>query len=188
MRHYGLPTRLLDWTPNLMTAAFFATHGNREDETKPGVLWALAPGILNHHFYKEYTRPERDIIFAMDQPPLSPSSGHHGLLEYVFPRLSAWSHEKERDRLNQVVAAVMPPEIDPRMMMQQSTFTLHGYVHPLEAIDAAPTFLMKFTISRQAKRVLASQLHEIGTRRSMLFPDLESLATCITERVKGGGV
>jgi hypothetical protein len=171
-----------------MTAAFFATHGNREDESKPGVVWALAPGVLNRHFYKTYMRSGPDQIFAMDQPPLSPFKDYEGLLEYVFPEVSEWRHEREGNPLNQAVAAVLPPEIDPRMTMQQSTFTLHGFARDMEEIEGHTAFLMKFSISRQAKRVLASQLHEMGTRLSMLFPDLESLASCITERVKGGGV
>ena len=46
MQHYGLPTRLLDWSESALTAAFFITNNPKRDN-EPGALWVLQPSLLN---------------------------------------------------------------------------------------------------------------------------------------------
>lgn len=52
MQHYGLPTRLLDWSENLMVAVFFALqkHANLPDQPDDvPVVWALDPIAWNRN-------------------------------------------------------------------------------------------------------------------------------------------
>ena len=46
MQHYGLPTRLLDWSESALVALFFAVR-EREYHDSDGALWALAAIRLN---------------------------------------------------------------------------------------------------------------------------------------------
>ena len=50
MRHYGLPTRLMDWSRSPMVAAYFALECIIEDfkaNTCDSVIWVLDPHIMN---------------------------------------------------------------------------------------------------------------------------------------------
>jgi hypothetical protein len=182
MRHHGLPTRLLDWSVNIMTAAYFAVSDHKQANPPSGVIWALAPALLNQHFFGQQT------IFPMDQPPLTDPPDQPGLLEIVFPSVTIARPRPDKANLKSTIAAVLPPEIDPKMMLQQSAFTLHGDVLPLELASKHTDYLLEFAIPGPAKANLAQELHAVGIRQSMLFPDLTSLAACIAERVMNGGI
>lgn len=45
MQHYGIPTRMLDWSRSPLIAAFFAVQSH---PTEDACIWALRPGALNH--------------------------------------------------------------------------------------------------------------------------------------------
>jgi hypothetical protein len=48
MQHYGAPTRLLDWTTNILVSLYFATDP-RGPQDKDGALWLLNPLTLNKY-------------------------------------------------------------------------------------------------------------------------------------------
>jgi hypothetical protein len=52
MQHYGVPTRLVDWTSNLINACYFSCVSGENDQKKDGVIFAVEnPEIID--FYSE---------------------------------------------------------------------------------------------------------------------------------------
>jgi len=46
MQHYGLPTRLLDWSRSCLVALYFAVF-DKTQSNNDGCVWILIPGKLN---------------------------------------------------------------------------------------------------------------------------------------------
>jgi len=153
MRHHGLPTRLLDWTQSILVAAFFAVD---EDEyaKDEGVIYVLAPGLLNRRWGGE------GRIFQMKQQTLASTLQ------------AAFLTGKPSDQ----VFAALPSEIDPRMLLQQSVFTIHGSAKPLEQFPNSDEFLMRFIIPPEMKPRIQDVLRLCGITQATLFPDLGHLA------------
>lgn len=151
MRHYGLPSRLLDWTESLLVAAFFAV--GVETEPGPAVIWALAPERLN---------------------ALSNGAGVATLSGYLRDSKIELTNMCDQD-LGPTVA-VMSEQVDLRMLMQQGTFTFHGAKTPLEDHPDAGSFMARIEIPEEWRVPLEARLHIAGIRRSSLYPDLANLA------------
>ena len=159
MRHYGLPTRLLDWSNSPLVAAFFATQRSarhRSGETVVDAsIWALAPGSFN-----EAQGFERYLY------PLNAAQ----LRELLRPAL------KGDDTTNKAVGA-WAVETDPRMQVQQGAFTVHASDTPLNKMEACHDWLRQFVIPAQDVPSMAWELEAMGVRLADLFPDLGHLAT-----------
>lgn len=152
MQHYGLATRLLDWTESALVAAFFTVIEHSEET---GVLWALNPFSLNKNQIDEYMISGPFTEFAQ---------------EIIAP---AFSRQAESPDL---IIAINAQQFDVRMMMQQSAFTIHGTKNPLNDLPDSEKFLMQFRIPAKAKPSLKSTFQMLGVTESHLFPDLEHLA------------
>ncbi len=158
MQHYGLPTRLLDWTESILTAAYFAvaTTEPREKDLN-GVIWALQPDLLNRLSAGTY------LLYLLGEPGT----------EMLIRRASLGDLAGVSKC---PVLAVYGSHIDMRMMLQQSAFTIHDNRSPLETQDKAHAYLKKIIVPTEHKDTIKNELEILGIRRSTLFPDLDSLA------------
>jgi len=169
MQHFGLPTRLLDWTDSLFVAAFFAVEEKEEDD-KDGVIWALYPNRLNRLSQQDDERPG---AISMLHPGASKQLAYRAV-EAVFKGPC-----QSIPGLHDCGAiAAMPCETDLRMTVQQSRFTIHASRQPLDAVDLPDDsrFLAKIRVLGSAKAPIRHALMQAGIRRSTLFPDLSGLA------------
>lgn len=103
MQHYGFPTRMLDWTSNILTALYFAANGaakrmreGNADKSDHMVIWVLRRplGVLDEEFPNQ----------AFPVKFITPSYAHNpninaqqGVLSYI--PASPFSREKDKYRM-----------------------------------------------------------------------------------------
>lgn len=164
MQHYGVPTRLLDWSEAPLTALYFATFESDED-SKDGVLWELDPLELNHS----------SGIDKDHEPGFIPSFEDEELEGYSIASLRA----TPRTHLNPI--ATLATRNSARIQAQAGVFTIHHLIRrPVE--DIVPDALIrKFLIPSAAKPGIRNQLKKLGITRFHLFPELESIGVAVRE-------
>ncbi len=164
MRHYGLPTRLLDWTESPLFALFFAVQEEKYD----GALWALSPSDLNIAEFKTYkilsTHTNKKVKELFNAP-------------FGVAKMDSKKH-----------LAVLVPQVDPRMAVQLSKFTIHGSGDPLDQRKGNDKYLVKYVVPEKVKDHLRQILFEYGVREANLFPDLEHLANELKQMARDGRI
>lgn len=163
MQHYGVPTRLLDWSENAITALCFAVFGAPVDQDQDSVVWLLNPGIWNR-------RGNVNMRSAL-------SVDEH-LAEPYAPLPSNLQHVETRWPI-----AVFGMHNNPRIVLQQGTFVVFApgraesmEEHALASLNNDSSPLQALIISRHAARAIASDLRGLGFITSSLYPDLGGLA------------
>jgi len=118
-------------------------------------IYALSPVILNK------VSGSKSAALAIDGPTVKPLV--HGAFDETVGN-------------TEKVLAVIPCEVDARLMVQQSAFTIHGISVPLEEYLDSEAFLLKWLIPQDAKAHLRERVRMLGFSLSSLFPDLDHLS------------
>lgn len=161
-QHYGLPTRLLDWTENPLIGLYFAVESNNADMDEPvdGALFELNPDSLN----ADTTGENPDVIMF----------GHDVHLEHYLPGSTA-----TKSRMGPI-AAIAGRSFD-RIIAQSGTFTITHKDHRLDERNANYG-LQKIIIPASDKDFIREELADLNIRKSTVYPDLDHLAAYVTER------
>ncbi len=159
MQHFGVPTRLLDWTANPFVGLFFALRSARSvDKT---AVWVLDPTKWN-------------------QTALSRTSYDGGPLDPSNELLSGYKSVGDMPSLAEDPVAIFGAHNSPRIVAQQGTFVVFGSkTTPMEQLYRNGTFpdksIVRIVFTGRTINVLQDSLFKHGITECAMFPDLEGL-------------
>ena len=185
MQHYGLPTRLLDWSRSPLIALFFALS-EPDTEHKDACIWVLNPGKLNASQKIEH---DSQIGSKKYENVFIYSTAHKVIQTMIYSAFRRWSVSDKPDEITPEdkqfdyhyqsllgkIAACYPTEFDTRVYNQQSAFTVHNSSKKLTDICDELT-LQGVIVPKEVKIRLLYELELCGITESYVYPDLEHLA------------
>lgn len=163
-QHYGLPTRLLDWTYSPFVAAHFATADTEKFDCD-GVIW-----------FADYVK-----INKMLPKPLADELSMVGANAFTLEMLErALGNIKGFDYLGKnKVAFFEPPSVDARIVNQFAFFSIMS--NPTARIDTwlekNPDLYGRIIIPRKLKWEVRDKLDQANITERTLFPGLDGLAS-----------
>jgi hypothetical protein len=193
MRHYGAPTRLLDWTYSFFIAVYFSLAENKE-----GVVWAFDSNLVSNaqKAKKRITKTGEDEkgLFLSIEKRLA---GKRDLLElqnenYKLVDLAIASYLFKRP--TPFIHAVNPFRLNQRLSIQQGIFLLSGSVEMsfeenlrryLPNTKQLKNGLHRIAIkadTEERKKILR-ELHQMNIGNAVLFPGLDGFAKSLAEKL-----
>jgi hypothetical protein len=159
MQHYGVPTRLLDWSESPLVALYFAVTSH---EKKSGAVWVLDPVKLNQ---STKAKPEDyKFVPAFEDERVA---GYDTLSVENSPELGI-------DPM-----AVMATRNNARIQAQLGAFTIsHKAVKKLEDIGDG-SHLSFYEIPASKKKIIAEELEILAFGKFQIFPELSSVGEII---------
>lgn len=156
-QHYGVPTRLLDWSENPFIALYFALSSGSASEQ--ACVWVLDPLLWT----KE----------SLNNPllPRIPDPADNAAIRFL---------ESLRDPLaprNDPIA-ISANYTNARVVAQRGTFTIFGCGSAsMEMLSYAKKCLRCYLIAPSVRSELHRKLLAIGYTHSVIYPDLSGLGT-----------
>ncbi len=174
MQHYGLSTRLLDWSESSLVALFFAVEKfNNKTNSR---VWILSPRVYNSL-----------ILKTINTVPIDSSTF---LKDYVLRSDNGDKIYREVDA--KFPLAIRPTKNSARILAQRGVFTIHGKnsdcifetIKTIDKIEDNSDVINYIDISGEHKLNILKELYQSGISHSVLFPELGGISHELLVRYK----
>lgn len=193
MQHYGVPTRLLDWTGNGLVALYFALLTDQYGGDP--CVWMFNPFLFNQH-----NSPTKEAYILV--PPDSPDERYPEKdqrqslhwMNYLHPLRFDPKLAKAKDSNRKYGSierpiAISPPLLDHRVITQSSFFTLHGNDRKsieeccIDCDESSHVNFVRKIVIKADRETLLRQLTCLGVARQRIYPDLDGLGRALRSRL-----
>lgn len=164
MQHYGVPTRLLDWSESPLVALYFATMPELVQDAD-AVLWCLRPTILNRNAN----------IVDKDEGAYIPSFDDEELSSYTTESV------RQNSRIELYPVATLATRNNSRIQAQMGTFTIHHNKRVAIEDVGDRDHILKYVVPQCSKITIFDELTTLGINRFSLFPEMSSIGTTLKE-------
>lgn len=169
MQHYGVPTRLLDWSESPFVALFFALQPRKSGYEEDPVVWMVKPEEWNAAV----------MPFSADEDRI---------LDKTHRRLGDYGFGKEFERYRDEPLMMKGSYNSPRIVAQRGCFTIFGKSfdslqniaasHP----DLPKDVLQNLVIDRRKAGEIFHSLIKKGVTETFVYPDMEGLSLEVSRK------
>lgn len=165
-QHYGLPTRLLDWSFSPYVALHFATS-DITAYNEPGAVWCLDILKVNKQLPQEFKKQLDDnssYVFTVD------------LLQNACEKFEDFDSKKGDG--DDFVICLEPPSLDERIVNQYAMFTV--MTNRDRSLDdwlkGHPELYKKIIIPAELKLEVRDKLDQANINERMIYPGLQGIS------------
>jgi hypothetical protein len=175
MRHYGAPTRLVDFTYSPYIAAYFAFSSLCKSSR---AVWAVNNTWLRQESHRRYRKLTR-------RKSAKPDFYDPKTFTQFFLK-----PEWKKEETDSVVCAVSPNRMNARLTIQQGLFlcptqiqlTFDKVLRNMVAKSRAKEPIVKFVFPPAVRNEFITELRRMNISKATLFPDLSGLAESLSDR------